>query len=220
MYVDPSGHSALLVLGIIAASLVVGGAIYGGVSAGMADGDFGDVMAGIGKGALTGGILGAGVLLTGGGIIYGAGTVLGSIMVTYGASITANILEVAVTQGKKSYYDGDSFWSGVNDITNAMFANSGRILAGNLALDGLSIMGTRMFSRAWTLVDFFGQVNATAQYWKYSKAMSIVSSTFWKSKANPLALIVGYGLTGYQLFNLGRAIFTTPDFENSPWILY
>ena len=39
-------------------------------------------------------------------------------------------------------------------------------------------------------------------------------------KASPLGLAAGYGLTTWQYYNLFTSIFTTPDFENSRWILY
>ena len=50
--------------------MTLGGAIYGGVSAGMAGGDVGDVFAGIGKGALNGLIIGGGILLLIGGFAF------------------------------------------------------------------------------------------------------------------------------------------------------
>ena len=40
------------------------------------------------------------------------------------------------------------------------------------------------------------------------------------SKASPLGLVAGYALTALQYYNLIRSIVTTPDFENSRWILY
>ena len=58
-------------------------------------------MRGIGKGALNGLILGGGISLAIGGFAIGGNTILGSIMATYGLSISANMLEVAITQGKK-----------------------------------------------------------------------------------------------------------------------
>lgn len=67
----------------------------------MAGGSVGEVFAGIGKGALNGLILGGGISLAIGGFAIGGTTVLGSIMANYGLAITANMLEVAVTQGKK-----------------------------------------------------------------------------------------------------------------------
>ena len=39
-------------------------------------------------------------------------------------------------------------------------------------------------------------------------------------KPSPFGLAMGYGLTAWQYYNLIRAIVTTPDFENSRWILY
>ena len=209
-----------MLLGIVVAGTTLGGAIEGGVSAGMAGGDVGDVFSGIGKGAVNGFVLGGGIALTIGGFAVGGLTNIGSIMAIYGISITANMLEVAVTQNKKSIYDGDSYWEKRNDVNNAMFANSGRIVVGRISGQGLVIMGTRMFSKAWTLTNFFSEVNYMAQYWKYSKAMSIVSKTFWISKANCFSLFVGYSMAVYQVYNLGKAFFSTPDFNSDKWILY
>ena len=80
---DPSGHSALLIgLLIFIGAMTLGGAIYGGVSAGMAGGDVGDIFAGIGKEALNGLILGGGISLAIGGFAIGGTTILGSIMAT------------------------------------------------------------------------------------------------------------------------------------------
>lgn len=196
----------------------MGGAIYGGVSAGMAGGDVGDVFAGIGKGALNGLILGGGISLAIGGFAIGGTTILGSIMATYGLSISANMLEVAITQGKKSYYDGDSFWSGANDINNAMFANSGNILIGKPTLMSIPFYGTRMISKISTIFNVLVS---------YDLDKIFGSTTFLTSakatllrKASPLGLVVGYGLTAWQYYKLIRSIVTTPDFENSRWILY
>lgn len=198
--------------------MTLGGAIYGGVSAGMAGGDVGDVFAGIGKGALNGLILGGGISLAIGGFAIGGTTILGSIMATYGLSISANMLEVAITQGKKSYYDGDSFWAGANDINNAMFANSGNILIGKPTLMSIPFYGTRMTSKIPTIFNvlvsydldkFFGSTTFLAS----AKATLL-------GKASPLGLAAGYGLTAWQYYNLIRSIVTTPDFENSRWILY
>ena len=225
MYVDPSGHFAISTLLIISAIItgvcVIGGATIGGISAGMSGGGVGDVFAGIGKGFLNGLIIGGGISLTiVGGLGFGVTSVLGSLMTTYGMSVVANMCEVGVLQAKKSQYDGDNFWNTFNDVNNAMYSNSGRILVGRLEEDGLVILGTRMFFKAWTLAGYFGQVNATAQYWKYSTAMSIVSKSFWTNKGNPVSLIFGYGLAGYQMYSFWNTLFSEPDFNNSKWILY
>ena len=217
-YYDPSGHSALLIgLLLFTGAMTLGGAIYGGVSAGMAGGDVGDVFAGIGKGALNGLILGGGISLSIGGFTIGGTTILGSIMATYGLSISANMLEVAITQGKKSFYDGDSFWAGANDINNAMFANSGNILIGKPTLMSIPFYGTRMTSKIPTIIS----VLLAHDFWKYF-GITFLESTkaTLLRKASPLGLHAGYLLTAWQYYNLFRSIFTTPDFENSRWILY
>ena len=218
-FTDPSGHSALLIgLLIFTGAMTLGGAIYGGVSAGMAGGDVGDVLAGIGKGALNGLILGGGISLAIGGFAIGGTTILGSTMATYGLSISANMLEVAITQGKKSYHDGDNFWAGANDINNAMLANSGNILIGKPTLMSIPFYGTRMTSKipaifnvlvSYDLDKFFGLTTFLAS----AKATML-------GKASLLGLVAGYGLTVWQYYNLIRSIVTTPDFENSRWILY
>ena len=62
----------------------------------------GDVFAGIGKGALNGLIIGGGISLTiVGGLGFGVTSVLGSIIITYGMSVVANMCEVGVLQVKK-----------------------------------------------------------------------------------------------------------------------
>ena len=99
MGLDPSGNIALFVgLLIFIGITTIIGAAYGGISAGMSDGD---VLEGIGKGALNGLIISGGISLGIGGFVVGGTTVLGSVMATYGLSVTANMLEVAITQGKK-----------------------------------------------------------------------------------------------------------------------
>ena len=217
-YIDHDGHFPGLVLAIISGVLIACGATLGGVSAGMAGGDVGDVFAGIGKGALNGLILGGGISLAIGGFAIGGTTILGSIMTTYGLSISANMLEVAITQGKKSYYDGDSFWAGANDINSAMFANSGNILIGKPTLMSIPFYGTRMTSKIPTIFNVY----ASYQIDKLFDSTSFLASAkaTLLGKASTLGLIAGYGLTALQYYNLIRAIVTTPDFENSPWILY
>ncbi len=221
-YFDPSGHIAIPTLLIISAIItgvcVVGGAAMGGISAGMSGGDVGDVFAGIGKGALNGLIIGGGISLSIVGFGIGVTKILGSIMVTYGMSISANMVEVAFTQGKKSKFDGDSFWAGANDINNAMFANSGNILIGKPTLMSIPFYGTRMTSKIPTIFNVY----ASYQIDKLFDSTPFLASAkaTLLGKASTLGLIAGYGLTALQYYNLIRAIVTTPDFENSPWILY
>ncbi len=208
----------LIGLLILTGIMTFGGAIYGGVSAGMAGGDVGDVFAGIGKGALNGLIFGAGISLAIGGFTIGGTTILGSIMATYGLSISANMLEVAITQGKKSSYDGDDFWAGCNDINNATFANSGNILIGKLTLMSIPFYGIRMTSKIPTIFNVLVSYDLDKLFESVTFLMS--AKTTLLGKAGPFGLAMGYGLTALQYYYLIRAIVTTPDFENSRWILY
>ena len=138
-------------------------------------------------------------------------------MATYGLSISANMLEVAITQGKKSYYDGDNFWAGANDINNAMFANSGNILIGKPTLMSIPFYGTRITSKIPTIFN----VLVAHEFGKYYGLTFLESSkALLLSDASTLGLAAGYLLTAWQYYNLFRSIFTTPDFENSRWILY
>ena len=41
---------------------------------------------------------------------------------------------------------------------------------------------------------------------------------FWEQGG--VGMWLGYGMSVGQVFNMGKAIFTQPDFENSNWILY
>ena len=220
MMVDPSGHFPWLVLAIISGVLIAGGATLGGVSAGVTGGDVGDIFAGIGKGALNGLILSAGICLAVGGFSLGWSTIAGSHLLTYGVSISSNMLEVAVTQGKKSYYDGDGFWASVNDVNNAMFANSFSIVTGKFSEESITVYGTRLFTKGFKTFKFFETVAYSAQYVKFSNAFLTELNPFWTQKANPIGLAIGYIVTAAQVNNLFKAIFSKPDFENSRWILY
>lgn len=217
-YIDPAGTSALLIgLLIFMGVMTIGGAAYGGISAGMAGGNIQDIFAGIGKGALNGFIISGGISLAIGGFSIGATSIIGSIMATYGLSITANMLEVAVTQGKKSYYDGDDFWAGANDINNAMFSNSGGILVGNVSLLPIPIYGTRLVYKIPTFIK-------TMNEFRWANAFRVSFMTSAKNtltqKANKFALLLGYLITLIQYKNLFESIFSKPDFDNSKWILY
>ena len=55
---------------------------------------------------------------------------------------------------------------------------------------------------------------------KGSTTFLVSSKATLLGKASPLGLAAGYVLTTWQYYNLIRSIVTTPDFENSRWILY
>ena len=113
MYFDPSGNFAISTFLIMVGVGLLAGGTIGGISAGI---NGTNVLEGIGKGMLAGGGLAASIGLTVAGISFGIGTIGGSRMFSYGLSVTANMLEVAVTQGKKSHYDGDNFGARMNDV--------------------------------------------------------------------------------------------------------
>ena len=218
-YSDPNGTSILLAIGILIGSLIVAGGIIGGVSAGLSGGSVGDVFAGIGKGMLIGGFVGAAISLIIGGFTVGGTSVIGSIMATYGISATANYIEVAVTQGKKSYSDGYSFWEGVNDVINSMFANTPRILTGRFAIGDMAIGGTKLFTKALHLPNLLYDTYEFSQYVKARRALSFAfDGIFWKQGG--VGMWFGYVMSAFSVFNMGKANFTQPDFENSNWILY
>ena len=98
MYFDPLGNFAISTFLIMVGVGLLAGGTIGGISAGI---NGTNVLEGIGKGMLAGGLLAASIGLTVVGISFGIGTIGGSMMFSYGLSVTANMLEVAVTQGKK-----------------------------------------------------------------------------------------------------------------------
>lgn len=144
-------------------------------------------------------ILGCGILLAIGWFAIGETTLLGSILATYGLSISANMLKVAIMQGKKSYYDGDSFWAGANGINNTMFANSENILIGEPTLMSIPFYGTRMTSKIPTIFN----VLASYDLHELFDSMTFLASAkaTLLGKASLFRLVVGYGLTVCQYYN-------------------
>ena len=217
MYYDPTGHSLLVALLILTAIFVTAGGIYGGVSAAMTGNN---IWEGIGKGMLVGGVFSAALALTIGGFTYGWTTVLGSIMITYGASVMANMVEVSGTQWHKSTYDGDNSWNKANDIINASFANLGRVLVGSSFVPDILILGTKITSKIPLVSKFFDNVNVLKQSYSTSTAYSMTWNNFWSSKVSRGSVIISVLTTSYQIYKAFNSIFGQPDIENSRWILY
>ena len=77
-----------------------------------------------------------------------------------------------------------------------------------------------IFSKVLQLPNLLYDTYEFAQYVKAGKAFSFAfDGIFWKT-AGKFGLGFGYFMSGIQVFNMGKAIFTQPDFENSKWILY
>ena len=141
-------------------------------------------------------------------------------MATYGISVTANYIEVAFTQGKKSHSDGNSFGEGVNDVVNSMFANTPRILIGRFVIGDTAIWGTKLFAKALHLPNLLYDTYEFAQYVKAGRAFTFAFDGIFWEQAGKFGMLFGYGMSAVHIFNMGKAIFTQPDFENSNWILY
>ena len=224
MYADPSGHfviSALLasLIGATLLSATISGTVSGGVSAAKAGGNFGDVLKGMGKGFINGLVFGGAVSLALiGGFAVGSSTILGSFMVNYGICVTANMLEVSFTQNKKSTYDGDNMFQTKNDINNAMFANLGRILFGNILISSTRIFGTRIFSKIPTAYKV--STNYLVDNLLYSTSFVDSAKSTLLKDGNKVGLAISYFFTAKQVYDLFKSIISTPDFENSKWILY
>ena len=158
----------------------------------------------VGKGALNGFVLGGSISLAIGGFAYGGATILGSLMATFGMSTALNMLELSVAQGKKSYRDGDSFWAGANDINNAMFANSGKIVVNNLLGKGM-VFG----------ISLINYDIALTLGWPATYGAAFISTL--ESKSHPLGLLLSYGAVALDGISLFKTIFGN---GGSNWILY
>ncbi|MDD4077764.1 MAG: hypothetical protein PHT03_07325 [Bacilli bacterium] len=181
----------------------------------------GVVVVGIMAAATTAIVLGA--------VTFGATTVGGAALLSYGTIVAANMLEVAVTQGKKSASDGESFSEGAADVIDAMFANSGDIIIGKTSflagIIGTDIAGYQIATKVPLIKNI---ITNGSMYLPSSNGLLVNSASsqimgFLKSKPTTLSkagMATGYLFAGISVFQLGKAIFTTPDFENSKWRLY
>ena len=216
MYVDPSGEFAWVPLLIFAGIMITGGGIIGGISAGESGNS---IIEGVGKGMLVGGILSLSIAMVYGGFAFGATTILGSTMSAYGISLSVNMLEIMVLQGKKSGFDRDSFWNATNDVVNATTANMDRYLLGRMGDQTVGFLGTRVISKLNILHKFAMTVGELNQMYSFQSAFRIASQSFWKS-SSPVGYVLAYALSAWQVSYLAYAIIDSKSYENSRWILY
>lgn len=89
----------------------------------------------------------------------------------------------------------------MNDAINVMFANSGKITAGNLNILGINILGSRIVSKVPKLFDF-GTIIYYSQHFKdlrlmhgesFFQAFGISVLSYLKNPAGPFKWL-GYGL--------------------------
>ena len=208
-FVDPSGRFPWLVVIIIAAAIIVTCAAAGGVSAGLSGGGIKDVWASIGKGAAIGAMLVGSIALTIGSFYVpgGATGTLGVSMWSYGINTSLELFEVGIIQGKKSYIEGDGFWTSMNDVINAVFANSGKIYGQNL------------LSKTWTAWGFYNEYNYFKNYYGHSSALKISGIDFGSKKTIFGAIFSGVVVTVNTAL-LFKTIFEEIDFESVSWVLY
>ena len=105
-----------------------------------------------------------------------------------------------------------------NDINNAMFANLDRILFGNILISSTRIFGTRIFSKIPTAYKV--STNYLVDNLLYSTSFVDSAKSTLLKDGNKVGLWIGRISTIIQVFNLIKSIISTPDFENSKWILY
>ena len=192
----------------------------GGISAGISGGSVGDIFAGIGKGMFVGAMVGIGGILAFGGIYYGKTSPLGVSISAYGANITANYLEVAFTQGKKSYFDGDDFWQSTNDVINAMYANTKKILLGRIGTNDSFLYGTRIISKIPMVGNIISSIYEYSQLYSWPRAIKEGIGTIFEPTVGIGGIVTSFLGVAYSVYRMGKAIFTTPDFENTGWILF
>lgn len=206
-YVDPSGQGFIAAIAIFIGILVVGGATVGGVSASKAGGTTEEILEGIGKGALNGFVLGAGISLMAAGVHTGT-TIAGVLMFSYGTSVTANWLDVAILQSKKSSSEGDSFLAGMHDVTNALYSNTPGIVLGQTEIGGQVIRGQSIVSKSWTMIKLYELRRSTP----YNLSALLGGSAGWLGIA---ATVIG------GLMSLNKVLKAIAIGENeSGWILY
>ena len=217
MYVDPSGEFPFIALAIFAGIMIISGGIIGGISAGESGSN---IIEGVGKGMLVGGIFSLSIAMIFGGFSFGATTILGSMMASYGISVSANMLEIMVLQGKKSAFDGDSFWNSTNDIVNATNANMGRYLLGRMGDQTAGFLGTRVISKLNVLHKFAMTVGELNQLYSFQSAFRIASQSFWTRKLVRPTIYLTYGFAAYHIIKLGSALFSSSTDTKTRWILF
>lgn len=92
------------------------------------------------------------------------------------------------------------------------------VLIGKPTLMSIPFYGTRMTSKIPTIFNVLVSYDLDNLFGSTTFLASAKATLL--SKASPLGFAAGYLLTAWQYYNLFRSIFTTPDFENSRWILY
>ena len=200
-----------------ASNVILSGVWRGGISAYATGNNFWE---GAGKGAVNNLIEFGSAALVAVGIYLGWNTNIGSTMIALGSSMMLNSLELMVIQSKKSIHDGDGFWEAMYDVENARFANAGKILLGTEEYGPLVLWGSNIKTIHDAFSRYHSELIVLSQSMKTSRAASILAEEILLAKKGFLPLIGTYASLLVPIYNLGKAIFEPPDYENSGWILY
>ena len=97
----------------------------------------------------------------------------------------------------------------MEDIFHSISANGGQIALTAMAIKaGAAGMG------------FESKVSKLTEEWSRKMARSITWGSFWKAPISGWSFFISGALTSEKLYKMLIAIFGTPDFENSKYILY
>ena len=70
------------------------------------------------------------------------------------------------------------------------------------------------------LLDNTGAIVVKYKYDAWGKCNTFAFDGIFWDQAGKFGIWFGYGMSALQVFNMGKAIFTQPNFRNSKWILY
>lgn len=133
---------------------------------------------------------------------------LGSTMITYGASILSDYIEVGILQYMKSRDEGKSIAESLYNCNKAMFANREDIILGKTdfrLFDLDYIHGTKLASKVYFM----------ASYCAYYKN----GINYLTMRASGVGLTLSYLLLAMNICDCIKKI-STRDYYNSGWELY
>lgn len=118
---------------------------------------------------------------------------------------------------------GYTAYSNEQDILTGVFTGA---LLGAAVGAVIGIGGTAVLSEAFSslagkaITDLFSVVFYGGSFgtWEDYAIAFAFDGIFWKQGG--VGMWFGYVMSAFSVFNMGKAIFTQPDFENSNWILY
>ncbi|MDC7243330.1 MAG: RHS repeat-associated core domain-containing protein [Sphaerochaetaceae bacterium] len=160
----------------------------------------------------------------------GVGTVGATMAITYAIGTVSNVAEVAVAQYKKSKGDGDEGSDVWDDIVDSTFNNLDDIFIpktlykiGGYLSSGLTSVAVDIYSLTGVALNttrYFYTLNGASLM--TDTAMNAVEATKFQvtnigsllsKNATPAGLVLSYGFAAYNVYYLGKAIFSEPDYD-------